>query len=541
MQGRHPAGPEFVERLEGSEKAKRRVRTMLELIADRIRVPEACERLGIKPARLDQLRKAYLQAMVTAAEEKQVGRPAHVPSAAEVENEQLRARIARLEAELAVALVRAEVGVGLPRVGAELKKNEVIPPSILNEGIAPGPSIPSEETTVALLNKLILSELMAEGPPRRGFAGQRAEREIEQVLRGHVVGTAHHLHKQGCSWGHAAELLHIPVRTLSHWRLTSTTSALAALPLGRPAYLAPPAERNVVIQRIDALGPGVGVPTLRAQFPDIPRLELEDILNRFRHDWRQSHREVLNTLLWSKAGAVWAIDHHGPRTPAVDSGFPYLLAVRDLASGQVLLWLPVSDATAHTVIGALEMLFIVHSAPLVLKSDNGSAFIADDLRKLCRRFGVRNLYSPPRTPSYNGSIEATIGSLKTRTERIAAEAGHAGLWTRADVDAARHEANAAGRGGRSPAQAWAARPRLTQDQRDLFLEATARRFNDLAAAQHEPKDDAQHGATDRKKDAQHRAMDRAAISQVLVELGYLSITRGRIRLPVCKKKVATMG
>jgi transposase InsO family protein len=371
---------------------------------------------------------------------------------------------------------------------------------------------------------------MAEGPPRRGFPGQRADRETEQLIRGHVVATAQHLHKQGWRWGETAELLHIPVRTLGDWRLDFTVRALAALPLGRPAYLVPPAQRNLVIQHIDVSGPGVGVPSLRAQFPGIPRLELENILNRFRHEWRQSHREVLNQLKWSTAGAVWAIDHHGPRTPATDGGFHYLLAVRDLASGQVLLWLPVSDATANHVIKVLEMLFIVYGAPLVLKSDNGSAFIADDLRKLCRRFGVRNLYSPPHTPSYNGSIEATIGSLKTRTERHAAQAGHAGLWTRADLDAARHEANnAAGPCGLCPDQTWTARPGIAQDQRDLFLEATAHRFDDLDAAQHKPKDD-----------AQHRAMHRAAISQVLVELGYLSITRGRTRLPVCKKKVAEM-
>jgi transposase InsO family protein len=537
MRGRSPAGPEFVERLEGSEKAKQRARTILELIAGKIRVPEACERLDIKEARLDQLRLEGLQTLVTAFEEKPVGRPAHVPSPAEVENEQLRAEVARLNAELAVALVRAEVGVGLPRVGAELKKNEAAPPatapSILNEGAAPGPSIPSEESIVAHIKKLIPSEPIAEGPPRRGFPGQRADRENEQVIRGHVVATGQFLVEQGRTWGETAGLLGVPERTLRDWRLDFAGNQLAALPLGRPAYLAPPSEQTAVIQRIDELGAGVGLPTLRVQFPGIPRLELADILDRFRHEWRCRHREVLQQLHWSMPGAVWAIDHHGPRTPAVDGRFPYMLAVRDLASGQVLLWLPVTDATAHLVIGALEMLFIVYGAPLVLKSDNGSAFIAGDLRKLCHRFGVKNLYSPPRTPSYNGSIEATIGSLKTRTERHAAQNGHPGYWTIADTGAARLEANTQprplGPNGPSPDQQWTARTPIAQDQRDTFLEATARCFQDLAPAQDEPKDD-----------ARHRATDRAAISQVLVELGYLSITRGRIRLPVCKKKVATM-
>jgi hypothetical protein len=127
MRGRHPAGPEFVDRLEGSEKAKLRARTILELIAEAIRVPEACTRLGVKPARLDQLRLEGLQALVAAFEEKQVGRPAHVPSPAELEVEELHAEIERLQAELKAALLRAELAVGLPRVGAELKKKTTAP------------------------------------------------------------------------------------------------------------------------------------------------------------------------------------------------------------------------------------------------------------------------------------------------------------------------------------------------------------------------------------------------------------------------------
>jgi len=403
-------------------------------------------------------------------------------------------------------------------------------PSVPNNGAAPGLSLPSEETIVAHFKKLIANDPVAEGPPRRGFSGQRADRENEQVVRGHVVATGRSLFQQGWTWTETSRFFHIPERTLREWRSGKSTNVLRTLPLGRPAYLAPPSVRNVVIHRIDKLGPGVGLPTLRVEFPKLPRIELENILKRFRRVYRRRYREVLNELHWSTPGAVWAIDHHGPRAQAIDGRCHYLLAVRDLASGQTLLWLPVTDATAHTAVKAIEMLFMVHGAPLVLKSDNGSAFIADDLRKLCHRFGVRNLYSPPRTPSYNGSIEATIGSLKTRTEDHAARDGRPGLWTTADTVAARLEANTTARPhGLSPHEVWTARPRIAQDQRDTFLEASARRFQDLAPAQDEPKDD-----------AQHRATDRAAISQVLVELGYLSITRGRIRLPVCKKKVAEM-
>ena len=151
---------------------------------------------------------------------------------------------------------------------------------------------------------------------------------------------------------------------------------MVVLPLGRPVQLAPAAECNRIISRIDELGPGIGVPTLRAEFADVTRSQLTDILGGFRQEGRCQHRQVLQELHWSTPGAVWAIDFHGPRAQPVDSRFPYLLAVRDLASGLVLLWLAVADATARSTVAALEMLFFVHGAPLVLKSDNGSAFIA---------------------------------------------------------------------------------------------------------------------------------------------------------------------
>jgi transposase InsO family protein len=393
---------------------------------------------------------------------------------------------------------------------------------------APALSIPTEQNIVMNIKNLIAAQPVAEGPPRRGFAAQFPRREIELLARRHAVVTSQRLVDEGWTWTAAAEFIGVHERTLRRWRFDPVTKLFVPLPLGRPAHAAAAPERNQVIRFIHTRGPAIGVPALHPEFPQFARAELENILARYRRLWRRRHREQLNELHWAAPGSVWAIDHHGPRVHPVDGRFPYLLAVRDLASGRVLLWLPVSDAAASHVVAAIEMLFIVHGAPLVLKSDNGSAFIAGALRKLCQRFGVKNLFSPPRTPSYNGAIEATIGSLKTRTERHAAHDGRPGYWTTADCDAARHEANTLDRPrGPSPDQAWTNRPRIAQTQRDAFLEAAAHRFDTLAAAQ----GTLQH-------DAQHRATDRDAISQVLVELGYLSITRGRSRLPICKKKVA---
>jgi hypothetical protein len=126
MRGRHPSGPEFVDKLEGLPEAKLRVKVVLETLNGTRRIQEACEQLGIKEARFDQLRIELLQAAVNAAERQPAGRPARESSPAEEKIRQLGERIAELEADLQAALIRAELGVTLPNVGASAEKKTTV-------------------------------------------------------------------------------------------------------------------------------------------------------------------------------------------------------------------------------------------------------------------------------------------------------------------------------------------------------------------------------------------------------------------------------
>jgi hypothetical protein len=127
MRGRYPSGPEFVAKLEGSAEAKERLQVLLETLAGGCRVGEACDRLGIKEARFDQLRIEALQAAVLALEAKPAGRKPQPATTDEGEVQLLRGRLAELEAELQTALVRAQVGVVLPRVGEQKKTTTTSP------------------------------------------------------------------------------------------------------------------------------------------------------------------------------------------------------------------------------------------------------------------------------------------------------------------------------------------------------------------------------------------------------------------------------
>lgn len=367
------------------------------------------------------------------------------------------------------------------------------------------------------------------GRPRRGDAKQRVERNQERAARLDALNAGCWFAEHGWTWTETANLFHLSPRTLRDWRHQGAGGGFAARALGRPVLRSPREQRDEVIHLIDELGPGIGLAVLRTCFPHMLGAELEDLLARYRRVWRERNREPLRVLHWPIPGRVWAIDFTGPRAP-VDGRYPYLLAVRDLASGQQLLWQPVVEPTAAVTGTALASLFASYGAPLVLKSDNGSAFIAATTQKLLDPFGVEKLFSPPGVPRYNGSIEAGIGSLKARTADHAVRHGRPGDWSWDDVEAARWEANATarphGRTGPTPEEGWAARTPITAEERTLFRAAVDRLRQDAP-----PTQDAPDAGT-------IRATDRYAIRRALEQHGYLFYTRRRIPLPIPRPKAA---
>ncbi|HVX15392.1 MAG TPA: transposase family protein, partial [Pirellulales bacterium] len=246
-------------------------------------------------------------------------------------------------------------------------------------------------------------------PPsnRRGYARQRLARERESILRTNVIELTRWTAQFGFSLPQTANLLHLSPRTLREWfHIESPRIHL----LGRPTMRSSLKERTEVLDVLNELGPATSVATLRACFPLMPRAELDDLLRRYRRVWRIRHTHAPHSLRWTTPGTVWAMDFSEAPRP-IDGIYPYLLAVRDLASSYQLLWLPVRTPSADEAIQALRSLLATHEAPLVLKTDNGSAFIAEDTASFLRPFGVNLLFSPPHTPEYNGAIEAGIGSL----------------------------------------------------------------------------------------------------------------------------------
>ncbi len=183
-----------------------------------------------------------------------------------------------------------------------------------------------------------LEELLERSRPeptianRRGPARQRQRREREQRLRTHVVDLCQWTQAQGWRPAAIAELLRLAPRTLRQWCCNVEQARLRVSMLGRTVLRTAPSERNEVIALLDELGPRRGVPTLHTLFPRMARAELADLVHRYRRVWRQRHQQPLCVLHWQVPGTVWAMDVAEPPIP-IDGIYPYLLAVRDLASG----------------------------------------------------------------------------------------------------------------------------------------------------------------------------------------------------------------
>jgi transposase InsO family protein len=356
---------------------------------------------------------------------------------------------------------------------------------------------------------------------------------LEEAVRRLTLDVAEWARQQGRSAGAMAGCLGLPGRTLRYWRQQRRLHS-SVRPLGRPVLRSALAGRQVVLTFLAEVGPGIGLPSLCGAFPQLGRAELADLLARYRRVYVRRYQEAAYVLHWHVPGRVWAWDF-AEAPAAVEGVYPYVLAVRDLASGYVLLWQPLRQASGAEAALALAALFALWGAPLVLKSDNGSAFGSEGVRAVLAGAGVVALFSPPGTPRYNGSIEAGIGSLKERTQVQSARQGRPGEWAMADVWVAREQANALGRPrgvrGPTPEQAWQERLACRALERQCF----AATLEELRGEERQSRGLAADAVL---AEGQARSVDREAVRRALVAHSYLSFTRRLIPLPIRLKKAA---
>lgn len=116
MAGRKPMGPRLVRHLDGSARAKRRMEVILETIAGRRTVREACDCLGIEEAMFFRLRTQALQASLERLEPRSAGRQPRQSSPEDQQIAELQQELAEKELELRGAEVRLEIAETMPQL-----------------------------------------------------------------------------------------------------------------------------------------------------------------------------------------------------------------------------------------------------------------------------------------------------------------------------------------------------------------------------------------------------------------------------------------
>ncbi len=214
-----------------------------------------------------------------------------------------------------------------------------------------------------------------------------------------------------------AESIDISARTLRDWRRKLRQGRGGAIRgRGRPTFTCDVETRNGVIRFLHHVtGPVRGLPALRAHFGQVPRCVLANLLTRYRRVWRRRYCPWGKRLVWHVPGSVWAMDF-SKASYRIDGVDWHIFAVRDLGSSHQLAWQAVASERAEEVIPILPQLFQEHGAPLVLKSDNGSAFVAEAMEAAMREDQVVPLFSAAGRLSYNGGLERSNGvNLASKT------------------------------------------------------------------------------------------------------------------------------
>ena len=124
-------------RLRGSSAAKERVEVVLKNLAGVMSVQEACSRLSLGRTSFWMLRMTVLEAAVRILEPKRRGRPPGRAPAADRRLQDLERELERMRGELAIARIREEIALFLPKAGVGQKKRRPI--SARKSATAPSP------------------------------------------------------------------------------------------------------------------------------------------------------------------------------------------------------------------------------------------------------------------------------------------------------------------------------------------------------------------------------------------------------------------
>ena len=107
---------------------------------------------------------------------------------------------------------------------------------------------------------------------------------------------------------------------------------------------------------------------------------------------------------------VWSYDFVMDRTN--DGKSFRILNIIDEYSRECMATMVKRSIKSFDVMETLAELFIAHGTPAFIRSDNGSEFIAENLRSWLSELNVKTLFIEPGSPWENGYVESFNGKLR---------------------------------------------------------------------------------------------------------------------------------
>lgn len=126
-------------------------------------------------------------------------------------------------------------------------------------------------------------------------------------------------------------------------------------------------------------------------------------------DAHQNSPPVAELHPWEWPSTPWSrvhVDHAGPFM-----GKLFLILIDSHSKWLEVKMVP-NTSTAATV-DALNSVFATHGLPVVVVTDNGTAFTSEDFAKYCRDSGIKHVRTAPRHPSTNGLAERAVQIFKS--------------------------------------------------------------------------------------------------------------------------------
>ena len=124
--GRPPEGPQHVNRLEGDDEAKRRLRVVLETLSGTKSIEEACDELHVSSSRFHEMRREALQSALDGLAPGASGRPRRPGPDVDPERlSKLEHENQELQAELSASMVRTEIALVMPHLFSKRVRDDI--------------------------------------------------------------------------------------------------------------------------------------------------------------------------------------------------------------------------------------------------------------------------------------------------------------------------------------------------------------------------------------------------------------------------------